>query len=149
MTKETENQLRVMFGEPGTAEALEAARIAAGWPKYGVEMNEDTLVQEANLDELNAVSYNKGCYTGQETVARVHFRGRVNKHLRHISSTVAITPGSLLRTEDGKEVGDVRSSAVLPESGPIAVAMVRREVEPGQTLHTASKGNPIECQVQK
>lgn len=112
----------------------ELLRIEAGWPAIGVDMNDTTIPQEANLDSLHAISFNKGCYTGQETVARVHFRGHVNKHLRAVSSTNTLPPGTRLVDIDGKTVGEIRSSAVSPRFGPIAIAMVRREVAPGSTV---------------
>jgi len=120
----------------GDPEALEITRIEAGRPAWGVDMDESTLTQEARLDELDAVSYTKGCYTGQETVARLHFRGHVNRVLRGVRAPtgVALPRGATLLREDGTPVGDVRSSARSPRLGSIALAMVRREVEPDATL---------------
>ena len=70
---------------PAGLDAWEIARIEAGRPEWGIDIDESTIPQEANLDELHAISYTKGCYTGQETVARVHFRGHVNRHLRGLT----------------------------------------------------------------
>ena len=110
--------------------ALEVARIEAGRPEWGVEMNDTTIPQEANFDELQAISYTKGCYTGQETVARVHFRGHVNRQLRGLrfsaDEPLAVKAG-LFDSED-KQVGEVRSVSLSPRLGGIALAMVRREV---------------------
>ncbi len=116
--------------------AWEIARIEAGTPAWGIDMNETTIPQEANLDELGAISYTKGCYIGQEVVARVHFRGHVNRHLRGLLCGDGTPPpsGAVLLSDAGKTVGDVRSSAVSPRLGAVALAMVRREVEPGTTL---------------
>ena len=61
---------------------MQAARILAGWPALGAEIDERTLPQEVRYDEIGGVSYTKGCYTGQETVARLHFRGHPNRELR-------------------------------------------------------------------
>src|ERR1051325_7798491 len=61
---------------------LELARILAGWPRLGAEVDEKTIPQEVRFDEIGGVSYTKGCYTGQETVARLHFRGHANRALR-------------------------------------------------------------------
>src|SRR5207253_1404740 len=58
---------------------LELARILAGWPRLGAEVDEKTIPQEVRFDEIGGVSYTKGCYTGQETVARLHFRGRAGR----------------------------------------------------------------------
>src|SRR5258708_9948328 len=60
---------------------LELGRILAGWPRLGAEIDQKTLPQEVRYDDINGVSYTKGCYTGQETVSRLHFRGHTNRHL--------------------------------------------------------------------
>ena len=116
--------------------AWEIARIEAGRPEWGLDMDESTIPQEANFDELHAISYTKGCYVGQEVVARVHFRGHVNRHLRGIRSGQHEPPPekTVLLDAGGKQVGEVRSSALSPRLGGIALAMVRREVPPGSTL---------------
>ena len=69
---------------PAGLEAWDIARVEAGRPEWGIDMDDNTIPQEANFDALHAISYTKGCYVGQETVARVHFRGHVNKHLRGV-----------------------------------------------------------------
>lgn len=121
---------------PAGLDAWEIARIEAGRPEWGLDIDESTIPQEANFDEWHAISYTKGCYTGQETVARVHFRGHVNRHLRGLSypGSSALPHGAQIVDEQEKVVGDVRSSAVSPRLGGIALAMVRREVVPGSTL---------------
>ncbi len=122
---------------PGGQRAYDTARIESGRPTWGVDIDETTIPQEANFDELHAISYTKGCYTGQEVVARVHFRGHVNRHLRGLAYEAEGGPleiGSRLLDETGRDVGDVRSVAVSPRLGGIALGMVRREVEPGTTL---------------
>ncbi|MEP6690500.1 MAG: glycine cleavage T C-terminal barrel domain-containing protein [Gemmatimonadaceae bacterium] len=121
---------------PAGLEAFEIARIEAGRPEWGLDIDEATLAQEANLEELHAISYTKGCYTGQEVVARVHFRGHVNKHLRGLlCGDCAPAPARALLYDDaGKQVGDVRSSAISPRLGAVALGMVRREVPAGTTL---------------
>lgn len=113
------------------ADALEPLRIEAGWPAWGRDMDDGTIPQEANLDTLGAISFDKGCYTGQETVARVHFRGHVNRHLRGLVADGPLVRGASLSDDRGKLVGDVRSVAVSARFGPIALAMVRREVPVG------------------
>ncbi len=118
----------------GTDEAWEVARIEAGKPLFGTDMNDTTIPQEANLGELGALSFDKGCYTGQETVARVHFRGHVNRHLRVLGSDDPLPVGTELLNEAGKVVGDVRSSVISPRLGPLAIAMLRREHGVGDTL---------------
>ena len=97
-------------------------------------MDENTIPQEANLDALGAISFTKGCYTGQETVARVHFRGHVNRHLRGLVGAAPLPQHGRVLDETGKDVGDVRTTVISPRLGPIAMAMVRREVAPGATV---------------
>lgn len=117
-------------------EVLDVARIEAGFPEWGTDMNEDTLPQEANLDDLGAISYSKGCYVGQEVVARIHFRGHVNKTLRRITFGVERAPprGAELLDANGKTVGDVRSSAESPRAGGVGIAMIRREISAGASV---------------
>jgi folate-binding protein YgfZ len=105
---------------------LQASRIEAGLPAWGVEMNDETLAQEAALDALGAISFSKGCYTGQEVVARIHFRGHVNRLLRRLTSATTLPVGALVYDEAGAEVGDVRSSALSATRGALAIAMIRR-----------------------
>lgn len=121
---------------PGGLLAWEIARIENGRPEWGLDIDDSTIPQEANHDELHAISYTKGCYTGQEVVARIHFRGHVNRHLRGLRLDHPATPRehAPLLTIEGKQVGDVRSSALSPRFGAIALVMVRREVEMGSTL---------------
>jgi len=133
---------------PGSMETWQIARIESGRPEWGVDMDESTLPQEANFDELGAISYTKGCYIGQETVARVHFRGHVNRFLRRLRFVTRPAPprGAELVDEAGKVVGDVRSSALSPRYGGVGLGMVRREVPPGTTLQARWDGG--ECSVQ-
>ncbi|HEX5971237.1 MAG TPA: hypothetical protein VFY85_04875 [Gemmatimonadaceae bacterium] len=121
---------------PAGLEAWEIARVEAGRPEWGIEMDDSTIPQEANFDELHAISYTKGCYVGQETVARVHFRGHVNRHLRGVRAegTEPVPRGATLHDEAGAQVGDVRSAVRSPMLGGIGLAMIRREVEPGASL---------------
>lgn len=115
----------------------EVARVEAGYPEWGIDIDDSTIPQEANFDALNALSYTKGCYTGQEVVARVHFRGHVNRHLRGVIRTGSEAPaptGAQLIDPSGKIVGEVRSAVRSPRLGGIGLAMIRREVSPGSTL---------------
>lgn len=129
--------------------AWEAARVEAGRPEWGLDMDDATLSQEANLDTLQAISYTKGCYVGQEVVARVHFKGHVNRNLRglRVSGAAAPPTGAALEDATGKPVGDVRSSVVSPRLGPIALAMVRREIETGATLTARWEGGEAQAEV--
>jgi folate-binding protein YgfZ len=127
------HSLGAVIGSPAT---WTVGRIEAGRPEWGVDMDDSTLAQEANLEALNAISFTKGCYTGQETVARIHFRGHVNRSLRGLSFDPERTPpsGARLVAPDSREVGDVRSVARSPRLGVVALGMVRREMEAGTPL---------------
>jgi len=133
---------------PGGRDTWEIARIESGRPQWGADMDDQTLPQEANFDELGAISYTKGCYIGQETVARVHFRGHVNRFLRRLRFVTRPAPptGAELVDETGKVIGDIRSVALSPRFGGVALGMVRREVAPGTTLQARWSGG--ECSVQ-
>jgi folate-binding protein YgfZ len=125
---------------PAGLAAWEIARVEAGRPEWGIDMDESTIPQEANFDELDAISYTKGCYIGQEVVARVHFRGHVNRHLRGLRSAGSPPPtGAQLIDDTGNHVGDVRSAVSSPRLGGIAIGMVRREVSPGASLTARSE----------
>ena len=120
---------------PAGHAAWDIARVEAGRPEFGVDMDDTTIPQEANLDALDAVSYTKGCYTGQEVVARVHFRGHVNRTLRGLKLTGALpSANASLFDASGKAVGDLTSGVASPRLGAIGLGMVRREVETGATL---------------
>lgn len=133
----------------GSSDAFEVARVEAGRPEWGIDMDASTLAQEANLDDLRAISYTKGCYTGQETVARVHFRGHVNRYLRGLKFHAPPLPphGTGLVDADERAVGDVRSAVVSPRLGGVALAMVRREVEPGATVRATWDGVSVPATV--
>ena len=131
----------------GSSEVWNIVRVEAGLPQFGVDMDESTIPQEANLDKLGAISFTKGCYTGQETVARIHFRGHVNRQLRGLVSEVLLTTGASLSDAAGKAVGDVRSVATSPRLGPLAIAMVRREVGTGDTVQVTADGASVPARV--
>ncbi len=118
----------------GNAEDREAARILTGWPRLGAEIQERTLVQEVRFDEIGGVSYTKGCYTGQETVARLHFRGHVNRELRGLvwDGLPALTDRNVVE-EAGGEVGRIRSLLAVP-GWLLGLALLRREIEPGTRI---------------
>ena len=130
---------------PAGLAAWDIARIEAGRPEWGIDMDDSTLPQEANFDELHAISYTKGCYVGQETVARVHFRGHVNRLLRGlVVSNGSVPRAAAVVDAQGKPIGDVRSTAQSPRLGAIALAMVRREVEPGATVEVVVASDAAE-----
>jgi tRNA-modifying protein YgfZ len=123
-------------GTPAGLGAWEIARVEAGRPEWGIDIDDSTIPQEANFDEFDAISYTKGCYIGQEVVARVHFRGHVNRHLRGLRTPGSDAPptGAQLIDDSGNHVGDVRSSVASPRLGGIAIGMVRREITPGDRV---------------
>jgi len=110
-------------------EALEARRIEAGVPRVGIDTGPSTLVQEAGLEDV-AVSFDKGCYLGQETVARVAYRGHVNRRLRGLCLPASASPGSTV-SAGGRNMGRVTSVAKSPERGWVALAMIRTSVATG------------------
>jgi len=120
------------------AEAAEVARIEAGVPRFGAEMSAETMPAEAGIVE-RAVSFTKGCYIGQEPVARLHYKGRPNRHLRGLELSAPAEPGAALRLGE-KEVGRIGSACISPARGPIGLAIVRREAEPGTELAVGEDG---------
>jgi folate-binding protein YgfZ len=119
-------------------QAVELLRIEAGVPRFGAEMGTETMPAEAGIVE-RAVSFTKGCYIGQETVARLHYKGKPNRHLRGLRLSAAGEPGAVLRLGE-KEVGQLGGSAVSPALGPIGLAILRREAEPGAELSVGEDG---------
>jgi len=119
-------------------EATEILRIEAGVPRFGAEMDAGTMPAEAGIVE-RAVSFSKGCYIGQETVARLHYKGKPNRHLRGLRLSTPTAPGAPLRLDD-KEVGRIGSSCVSPAHGPIGLAILRREAAPGDELAVGEDG---------
>lgn len=108
--------------------AFEILRIEAGEPRYGRDMDDTNVVTETNLDD--AVSYTKGCYIGQEIIARIKYRGHVAKKLRGLlfSGPRIIEPGATIRSLDAKEIGRLTSSTLSPILGRrIALGYVKYE----------------------
>ena len=122
--------------------AAEIVRVERGRPRYGFELNDGVIPQEAGLNE-RAVSFTKGCYVGQETVARLFYRGKPNRHLRGLRLSGPAAPGDGLRLGE-KEVGRVGTVVVSPAFGAIALAIVRREAEPGETVTVGDGGATAE-----
>lgn len=121
-------------------QALEMIRLEAGWPWFGVDLTDDNLPQEANRNE-QAISFKKGCYLGQETVARIDAVGHVNRLLSSVAFVGDSLPvvGTKLRVE-GREVGQVTSAAWSPRlNRPLALALVRRAAVAG--------GGPFETDI--
>jgi folate-binding protein YgfZ len=109
--------------QPVSEQATECVRVEHGRPRFGIDIDQTTMPQEAGLNE-RAVSFTKGCYVGQETVARLHWRGKPNRHLRGLRLSAPASTGDQLYLGE-RVVGQV---------GSFALALVRREAEPGATL---------------
>ncbi len=112
-----------------TAETL---RVEHGRPRYGVDLDETVIPQEADLN-ARAVSFTKGCYVGQETVARLYYRGKPNRTLRGLRLAAPVDPGAEIAFGD-RVVGRLGSVARSPAHGPVALALVRREAPPGSQV---------------
>jgi folate-binding protein YgfZ len=119
----------------GTPAVLELARILSGWPRHGAEIDGRTLPQEVRFDEHDGVSYTKGCYTGQETVARLHFRGHPNKWLCGLIWEEEPDIRLEQVTQDGRQVGRVTSlTTVEPLNKQIGLAIIHRKADFERTL---------------
>ncbi len=124
---------------------LETLRIEAGRPRYGHELTEEVIPTEAFQESgllQRAISFSKGCYTGQEVIVRIAHRGHVNRHLRGLLLGDASAPAPrtpLLHPESGKQVGRTTSAAVSPLLGQtVALGYMRREIGPGGTVRVGS-----------
>lgn len=127
----------------------EALRLEAGRPAFGADLTEEHIPVEAGVHD-RAIDYDKGCYTGQEVIVRIRDRGHVNRHLRRLllGDGPLPAPGSPLWRADGeREVGQVTSVATSPRRGGLALAYVRREVEPGERVRLGSpEGTEVEVE---
>jgi folate-binding protein YgfZ len=133
MPAEAKAVVAAELGVPEVDEAVaEIVRVERGRPRYGLDLDEGVIPQEAGLNE-RAVSFTKGCYVGQETVARLHYRGKPNRHLRGLRLSAPAESGAVLRLGE-KEVGRLGTVVVSPSHGPIALALVRREAAPGDVV---------------
>ena len=101
-------------------------------------MTSATIPQEAGIDG-RAVSFTKGCYIGQETVARLHYRGKPNRHLRGLRLEAPVSDGDEVALE-AREVGRIGTAVISPAHGPIALAVIRREAEPGALVEVGENG---------
>ena len=121
---------------PVAEEVAEIVRVEHGRPRFGIDLDDGVIPQEAGINE-RAVSFTKGCYVGQETVARLFYRGKPNRHLRGLRLSGPAQTGETL-TFGEKTVGRVGSVASSPVHGPIALAIVRREVAPGDVVRVGA-----------
>ena len=113
-------------------DAAEVLRVELGIPRHGVDMGSENLPGEAGIVE-RAVSFTKGCYVGQEPVARMYHRGRPNRRLRGLRMSAAVSPGESVMAAD-RQVGRLTTSVTSPRLGPIGLAILRREVDEGDQL---------------
>jgi folate-binding protein YgfZ len=140
------DQIQAALLEAGAQSVPESAgecvRVERGRPRYGIDLDDTVIPEEAALNE-RAVSFSKGCYVGQETVARLHWRGKPNRHLRGLRLSAPAQTGEELRFGE-RAVGRVGSVAASPRHGPIALALVRREVAPGETVDVGDARSPAQ-----
>jgi folate-binding protein YgfZ len=132
-------------------DALEVARIEAGVPRYGVDMTEATLAPEVGLNE-RMISYEKGCYSGQEVIARIRTYGQVAKAFRglRLDASMAAAPAHGTKLfKDGKEVGFITSATWSPSlEAHIALGYVRRECnQPGNLLAVGGAGADAKAEI--
>jgi tRNA-modifying protein YgfZ len=140
--KDQTPRLREQLAGSGAVEVSEAAaeivRVESGRPRFGREMTTATLPQEAGIDG-RAVSFTKGCYIGQEPVARLHYKGKPNRHLRGLRVEAPVSAGDAVALPD-REVGTVGTAVISPVHGPIALGIIRREAGPGATVGVGDAG---------
>jgi tRNA-modifying protein YgfZ len=124
--------------QPVSEAAAEIVRVECGRPRFGVDLDDSVIPQEAGLNE-RAVSFTKGCYVGQETVARLYYKGKPNRRLCGLRASELPSSGEELRLGE-RTVGVVASAVPSPALGPIALALVRREAELGATVTVGEHG---------
>jgi folate-binding protein YgfZ len=139
------------YGEPATEvldadreptlgpDELERLRIEAGTPRFGAEIDERTLPAEAGLDETH-VSFTKGCYPGQEPIARLHYRGHANRALRVLELDALPEPDDEILAGD-RAVGRVTSAARTPSGEVVALAYVRVDVPEDAELAVGNRAS--------
>jgi folate-binding protein YgfZ len=118
---------------PVSEPVAEIRRVESGRPRYGVDLDDTVIPQEADLNH-RAVSFTKGCYVGQETVARLYYRGKPNRQLRGLRLAAPAASGAEI-SFGGRTVGRLASVAESPALGYLALALVRREAPPGSQVH--------------
>jgi folate-binding protein YgfZ len=132
--------------KPLGEEAAEILRVEAGTPQMGVDVDENTFAPEVGRTE-QAISYNKGCYLGQEPIVMARDRGQINRVLRGLKLPGIVPHNSKLLLAD-QEVGRVTSSVVSPRLGAIGLGYVRRQAwEPGTQITVEVNGERREAEV--
>ena len=128
--------LEARGAEPVSETVADCLRVERGRPRYGIDLDDSVIPQEADLNQ-RAVSFTKGCYVGQETVARLFYRGKPNRQLRGLRLSTPAAPGAEIMFGD-RTVGHLGSVAESPSLGSIALALVRREAPPGSHVTVGS-----------
>lgn len=130
--------------EPLGLDVWDTLRVEAGRPAWERELSDDVIPVEAGIHD-RAIDYVKGCYTGQEVIVRIRDRGRVNRHLRRLVLDVTAglpEPGTELFREEERPRGAITTAVDSPRRGKLALAYLRREVEPGQTVTVGGPDGP-------
>ncbi|HEY6653325.1 MAG TPA: glycine cleavage T C-terminal barrel domain-containing protein [Solirubrobacterales bacterium] len=130
--------LRAAGAAEVSEQAAEIIRVESGRPRFGLDMGPESMPAEAGITE-RAVDFEKGCYIGQEPVARLHYRGKPNRTLRGLRLSSPAEHGDPLLHGD-REVGTVGTVCLSPALGPIALAIVRREAAEGDRLAVGGSG---------
>jgi folate-binding protein YgfZ len=141
------NALQQAGARPVGFDALETLRIEAGLPRYGIDMDDTNVVTETNLDD--AVSYTKGCYIGQEIIARIKYRGHVAKKLSGLVFDGIVSAGSVINSADGKEIGRITSVTFSPKlKQTIALAYLKFDyLAPGTPVKITSTSEGFSAKV--
>lgn len=138
-------QLEADRAVPVSAEAAEILRVERGRPRFGFDMTEANMPAEAGIVD-RAVSFTKGCYIGQEPVARLHYKGRPNRHLRGLRPGGPVAHGDPVRLGD-RQLGEVGTAVLSPASGRIALSILRKEAEPGSVVTVETEAGEVEAEV--
>jgi folate-binding protein YgfZ len=116
-----------------SAATAEIIRVERRIPAFGSELDENTIPGEAGLNE-RAVNFEKGCYVGQETVARMHYKGKPNRILRGLKADQPLVSGAKIAASDGKDLGTLGTAVESPAFGAIGLSVLRREASPGDEV---------------
>jgi tRNA-modifying protein YgfZ len=136
------HELREAGAVEVSEQAAEILRIESGRPRFGAEMTAATMPAEAGIEQ-RAVSFTKGCYIGQEPVARLHYKGKPNRQLRGLRLSAPAPAGEAIRSGE-RDLGTIGSACLSPALGPIALAIVRREASVGDTVKVGDDGTTAE-----
>jgi folate-binding protein YgfZ len=130
---------------PVSADAADLIRVERGRPRFAVDMTAANMPAEAGIVD-RAISFTKGCYIGQEPVARLHYKGRPNRHLRGLKLAGPAATGDKVRLGE-RELGEVGTAVLSPATGRIALAILRKEAEPGTTVTIEADHGEIDAEV--